>query len=443
MFNKIGFISLGCDKNRVDTEIMLGYLQQAGYTLTGDLDEAEIIVVNTCGFINEAKEDSINAILDVAQYKEKGNCRYLLVTGCLAQRYGHELLMDMPEIDGVMGTGLIPEIVSVLKKMQTGDRVAEIHEPGYVYSNRAPRLLTTPVHTAYLKIAEGCNNCCSYCAIPAIRGPYRSREIEDILAEAEELCSKGIKELVIVAQDTTRYGLDLYGRLALADLLRELVTLKQCRWIRLMYCYPDYVTGELIKVMASSPKICRYMDLPLQHINPRILRLMNRPSSREKIINLIDNMRQAIPGLALRTTFIIGFPGETEAEFQELLDFMKQIKFERAGVFGFSPEEGTAAVSLPDKVSENVIAERVERAMLLQQQISLARNKKLVDRELTVLVEGWDVEVNMYWGRTEADAPDVDGKVYFAAEEEVRQGDFVRVRVLDAAEYDLLGVCIK
>lgn len=443
MLTKIGFISLGCDKNRVDSEVMLGYLRQAGYHLTGDLREAEIIVINTCGFITAAKEESITTILEAARYKEDGNCRHLLVAGCLAQRYGNELLTEMPEIDGVMGTGSVPEIVSVLKKMQTGDRVAEINGPGYVHSWWVPRLLTTPGHTAYLKIAEGCDNCCSYCAIPAIRGSYRSRSMGDILAEADNLCSRGVKELIIVAQDTTRYGLDLYGRLALADLLRELVAMEKCRWIRLMYCYPASVTNELIQVMASYPKICRYMDLPLQHISPRLLRLMNRRGSREKIVNLIKRMRQAVPGLALRTTFIVGFPGETEAEFQELLNFMEQVQFERAGVFGFSPEEGTAAVALPGRVSDDVIAERVERAMLLQQRISLAHNRKLVGRELTVLVEGWDAEVKMYWGRTEADAPDVDGKVYFAAEEEVREGDFVQVRILDAAEYDLSGVYLK
>lgn len=443
MPTKIGFISLGCDKNRVDSEIMLGYLAAAGYSITRDLEQAEIIIINTCGFIVPAKEESINAILSASLYKKEGRCRYLMVTGCLAQRYGQELLMEMDEIDGIMGTGSLSDIVSNLERLQVGERVNAIGEPGYLHAWSSPRILTTPGYTALIKIAEGCNNRCSYCAIPAIRGNYRSRKVEDIVMEARELCARGVRELVLVAQDTTRYGLDLYGKYALTDLLQELVQLEQCHWLRLLYCYPDAITDELLELMASSPKICRYLDLPLQHINTRLLRLMHRKVDQKEIEKLIARIRHTVPGVALRTTFIVGFPGETDQEFNELLDFMERVRFDRVGVFGYSPEEGTKAATLPGQIEEDVIADRVDRAMRLQQRISLANHQQLLGRELEVMVEGWDHDVNLYWGRTEADAPEIDGKVYFASRgEELRGGDFIQVRILDATEYDLSGVQI-
>lgn len=443
MATAIGFVSLGCAKNRVDSEIMLGQLHQAGYTLTGDTNQAEIIIINTCGFITEAKEESIAAILEAAQCKTTGRCRILLVAGCLAQRYGNELLQEMPEVDGIMGTGTVHDIVAVLDQIQCGQRPLAIGAPGYIQQNLEPRVLTTPKYTAYLKIAEGCDNRCSYCAIPSIRGPYRSRAMEDIISEAQWLCSNGVKELIVVAQETTRYGRDIYGRYALADLLQQLAAIDECRWIRVMYCYPDSFTDELIELLASSPKVCRYVDLPLQHVNNRLLRLMNRRGSKKDIIKLVDKLRQSIPGVTLRTTFIVGFPGETEQEFIELLNFMEEVKFERAGVFPYSPEEGTLAAELPGRLNDVVVTERVERAMVLQQRISLAQNLEKVGQELTVLVEGWDEEAKMYWGRTEADAPEIDGKVFFTSRTLAQEGDFVQVKVLDATEYDLTGVWVK
>jgi len=443
MATAIGFISLGCAKNRVDSEIMLGQLRRAGYTLTSDTNKAEIIIVNTCGFITAAKEESIAAILEAARCKTIGRCRILLVAGCLSQRYGKELLQEMPEIDGIMGTGAVPEVLAVLEKIQLGQRPLAIGAPGYIQHGSESRVLTTPKFTAYLKIAEGCDNCCSYCAIPSIRGPYRSRAMDDIISEAKWLCSEGVKELIVVAQETTRYGWDIYGRYALAELLRRISDIDECRWVRVMYCYPDSFTDELIELLAASSKICRYVDLPLQHINNRLLREMNRRGSKKDIIKLINKLRRSIPGVTLRTTFIVGFPGETEQEFIELLDFMEQIKFERAGVFGYSPEEGTPAEVLPGRINDDLVAERVSRAMFLQQRISLAHNLKKIGRELTVLVEDWDDDVKMYWGRTDADTPEIDGKVYFTSRALVRGGDFVRVKVLDATEYDLSGVRTK
>jgi len=443
MLLNIGFISLGCAKNRVDSEIMLGCLQRAGYNVTGEVEKAEIIVVNTCGFITAAKEESIAAILDAAHLKDTGRCKKILVAGCLAQRYGRELLDEIPEIDGVMGTGSVPEIVDILNKISAGGRPMVLESAGYDYPGPGARVLTTPVHSAYLKIAEGCDNRCTYCAIPGIRGPYHSRPRENIIAEAQQLCASGVRELVVVAQETTRYGVDLYGKYMLAHLLMQLEKIEQCRWIRLMYCHPDSLTRELIELLAGSEKICRYIDLPVQHASKRILRLMNRKGSGEELLNLLEHLRRTIPGLTLRTTFLVGFPGETEAEFGELLEFIAAAKFERAGVFGYSPEEGTAAAKLPGQIDESIIKERVDRAMVLQQAISLEHNKAIIGRELAVLAEGWDDEQNMYWGRWEGDAPEIDGKVFFASADEVAPGDFVRVKVLDAGEYDLTGVQVQ
>lgn len=440
MLKSVSLISLGCAKNRVDTEIMLGCLAAAGYEITARAEDSDIIVVNTCGFITDAKEESIDAILEAARYKDRGRCRVLLVSGCLAQRYGRELLDEMPEIDGMLGTGMVPRIAEVLGRIEAGERPMALGEPGYTYPGPGSRVLTTPGYYAYLKIAEGCDNRCSYCAIPGIRGPYRSRPVEEIMAEAEELCARGVRELVLVAQETTRYGVDIYGRFALAGLLKQLEELPNCRWIRLMYGHPDSITGELVERLAGSEKICRYIDLPLQHASPRVLRLMNRRGSGDELLKLVEGLRRQIPGLTLRTTFLVGFPGETESDFDQLLDFMSAARFERAGVFGYSPEEGTPAETFPGRLDDSVIRERVERAMVLQQAISLQHNRAMIGRELTVLVEGWDDEQKMYWGRWEGDAPEIDGRVYFAATEETGAGEFVRIKVLDAGEYDLTGV---
>ncbi|WP_027363772.1 30S ribosomal protein S12 methylthiotransferase RimO [Desulfotruncus alcoholivorax] len=443
MNKKIGMISLGCAKNRVDTEIMLGHLEKAGYQITGKAEEAEVIIINTCGFITSAKEESINAIFDAARLKETGRCAHIVVAGCLAQRYATELLEEIPEIDGIIGTGSVPEIVSTVNKVLTGQRPVLVDKPGYIHHGKESRILTTPRHTAYLKIAEGCENRCSYCAIPMIRGPYRSRPLEDIIEEAKELCFGGTKELIVVAQETTRYGIDLYGRYQLANLLQKLERIENCRWIRLMYCYPTTITRELLEVIQSSQKICRYIDLPLQHINNRILKMMNRRGSKEHITYLISKLRRMIPGITLRTTFIVGFPGETEEEFNELLSFIEQTRFDRAGIFGYSLEEGTAAEQLPGRLSDQEIAARLEAAMTLQQNISAQNNRKLVGAEKNVLVEGWDDDASLYWGRTEGDAPEIDGKVFFASEELIRAGEFVKVKILDSTEYDLSGVRTK
>lgn len=443
MNKKIVMISLGCAKNRVDTEVMLGHLQKAGYQITGEAEEAGVIIINTCGFITAAKEESINAIFDAARLKEKGNCARIVVAGCLAQRYAAELLEEVPEIDGIIGTGAIPEIVTTVNQVLSGERYVLVDTPGYLHRQKDPRLLTTPRHTAYLKIAEGCDNRCSYCAIPNIRGPYRSRPMEAVIEEAKELCSRSTKELIVIAQETTRYGIDLYGSYKLADLLQGLERIENCRWIRLMYCYPTTITGELLDVIRSSAKICRYIDLPLQHINNRILKMMNRRGNKEQIIYLINKLRRMMPGITIRTTFIVGFPGETEAEFNELLSFIEHTRFDRAGIFGFSPEEGTAAEKLPGRISDREIAARLDAAMTLQQNISAQNNRKFIGMEKSVLAEGWDNDANMYWGRSEGDAPEIDGKVFFTSEETVRAGDFVRVKILDSTEYDLAGVRTK
>lgn len=438
----VGVVSLGCAKNLVDSELMLGQLQKAGFVITPRAEEAAVLIVNTCGFITPAKEESINAILEMARYKQNGRCRVLLAAGCLAQRYGRELLAEMPELDGVLGTGAVPRVVDAVWRALAGERVAELGAPGYDYDGDLPRLQATPEYTAYVKIAEGCSNRCAFCAIPAIRGPYRSRRPEAVREEVAALAARGVKEVILVAQDTTRYGYDLYGEYRLAALLRSLAAVPGVAWLRLLYCYPDSITDELIAVLAEEGRICRYVDLPLQHINGRILTAMGRRSDGRTIRRLIARLRESIPGLTLRTSFIVGLPGEGEAEFEELLDFMQEIRFERAGIFKFSPEEGTRAAELPGQVPEEVKEERYHRAMALQQQISLEHNLSLVGKEVTVLVEGR--RGGRYYGRTEGDAPEIDGRVFFTARgRELEAGRLVTVRVRRAGEYDLIGELIS
>lgn len=434
----IGMVSLGCAKNLVDTELMLGQLDSAGFAITSRSQEADILIVNTCGFINPAKEESIDTILDLARYKKTGKCRVLLVAGCLAQRYGKELLDEMPEVDGILGTGMVPRVVDVVLRALAGERVLAVGEPSYDYNQNLPRLQSTPRYTAYVKIAEGCSNRCAYCAIPAIRGPYHSRTMESIQEDVQRLAEKGVKEIILVAQDTTRYGLDIYRERRLASLLRTLTAIPGIKWFRLLYCYPDGFTDELIRVLSQEEKICRYIDLPLQHVSSKILARMGRGGTAEELRRLISRLRQALPGLTLRTTFMVGFPGEREEDFQQLLDFMAEVRFERAGVFKFSPEEGTPAAAMPDQVPEELKAERYHRAMSLQQNISLEHNLSLVGREVTVLVEG--KSGRNYYGRSQADAPEIDGLVYFTAGgKQVAPGDFVPVRITNAGEYDLMG----
>lgn len=435
---KIGLVSLGCPKNLVDSEIMLGLIKDSGFLITNREQEADVLIINTCSFIDQAKEESINTILELARHKVDGNCRSIIVAGCLAQRYPQELLREMPEIDGLVGTGSIAEIAGVINRTLAGERVALVGLPGYLHHAEQTRIQATPPYTAYLKIAEGCDNRCSYCVIPDIRGPYRSREMEDILDEAAGLAGRGVKELVVTAQDTTLYGKDLYSRLALPDLLAGMERIEGLLWLRILYAYPTYLTDKMIETMAKSSKICSYLDLPLQHASDTVLRRMHRRGSRDDYLKLVEKLRQSIPGITLRTSFIVGFPGETEAEFQELLDFMSQVKFDRAGVFVYSCEEDTAAARMTEQVPEDIKNERRERAMELQQGISLDNNCGKVGKTLTVLVEGAG-DGDLYEGRTESDAPGIDGKVFFKAKRNVNCGDFVRVLIKDASWYDLNG----
>ncbi|MFZ5633262.1 MAG: 30S ribosomal protein S12 methylthiotransferase RimO [Bacillota bacterium] len=438
---KIGIISLGCAKNLVDTEIMLGLLAEAGYVITPSAADADAMIINTCGFITPAKEEAINTILETARLKEVGRLKALLVAGCLAQRYGRELLAEIPEIDGVLGLGEIGEVVSLVQRAAAGERPRAVGNPEFDYSRVMPRLLATPAHWAYVKIADGCNNRCSYCAIPGIRGGYRSRPLEVLEAEVSELLKKGVKEVILVAQDTTAYGLDLYRRPALAELLKRLAA-KGPPWIRVLYCYPTGFTSELIRVMRDEENICRYIDLPLQHINDGILKRMNRRGTAEEIRRLIHNLRDSIPGLTLRTTFMVGFPGEGEAQFEELYKFVEETRFERMGVFKFSPEEGTAAWSMEDTVQEETKEYRYNSLMALQKGISLDHNRGKVNSTVRVLVDGRKAgRSNIYHGRTEGDAPEIDGTVLFSAGPRgIAGGEFARVRVTRAFDYGLRGV---
>ncbi|OPY58200.1 MAG: Ribosomal protein S12 methylthiotransferase RimO [Pelotomaculum sp. PtaU1.Bin035] len=437
---KVGLVSLGCPKNLVDSEIMLGLLKNAGFTVTSREQEADALIVNTCSFINDAKEESIKTILELARLKEEGCCKAILVTGCLAQRYPGELMAEMPEIDGLLGTGSLPEIVGAVKSALAGERVSLAGAPGFLHYANMPRLQSTPQYTAFLKIAEGCDNRCSYCIIPKVRGPFRSRPVDDVVNEAASLAAGGVKELILVAQDTTRYGVDLYGKPVLAGLLKRLVTLDGLVWLRLLYTYPTLLTDELVELMVSEKKLCRYLDLPLQHASNAVLARMNRRGSREGTARLVEKVRSAIPGITLRTSFITGFPGETEADFLELLDFMREVKFDRVGIFTYSQEKDTAAAGMPDQVPEEIKSERRDCAMALQQEISLERNRGKTGSVIPVLVERPHPEKpGVYIGRSEGDAPDIDGNVYVLSDMGLRPGDFVKVRVNGAVEYDLTG----
>lgn len=437
---KIGLVSLGCPKNLVDSETMLGLLKNAGFTLTNREQEADVLIVNTCSFINEAKEESINTILELARYKEMGSCRAILVAGCLAQRYPQELRAEIPEIDGLLGTGAVPEVVRAVQAALAGEKLSLVGAPGYLQGANLPRLLSTPPYTAFLKIADGCDHRCSYCVIPSVRGSFQSRPVDDLVAEAQKLATEKVKELVLVAQDTTRYGFDLYGHPVLAALLKRMAALDGLVWLRLLYTYPTLISDELMEIMVSEPKVCRYLDLPLQHASNTVLKRMRRRGSREATIQLVEKLRSQIPGITLRTSFIVGFPGETEADFRELLEFMKAIKFDRVGIFTYSQEENTTAAVMPDQVPEEIKEERRERLMALQQGISLERNKKKIGAVLTVLIEGRHLpKPGVYVGRSEGDAPGIDGKVFVWSKQELAPGDFVQVLVSGAAEYDLTG----
>ncbi|ADL13030.1 30S ribosomal protein S12 methylthiotransferase RimO [Acetohalobium arabaticum] len=435
----VGLVNLGCAKNQVDAEIMLGLIDEAGFKLVNDYSQAEVLIVNTCGFIGDAKEESIDTILQLAEYK-KDNCKSLIVTGCLAQRHLEELEAEIPEIDGILGTGNFDKIVEVIKETLSGKSRAEVGNPEFNYHNRLPQKRIGQDYTAYLKIAEGCNNCCSYCVIPELRGKLHSREIEDIVTEAVELADQGVKEVNIIAQDITKYGSDLYGEPRLVELLTELMKVKGIKWFRLLYAYPNDFSDELIEVMAKHERICNYIDLPIQHVDDKIRSKMRRRGTKEDILSLIRKLRDRIPGISIRTSLIVGFPGETEDEFKNLLDFVQQARFDRLGVFTYSREEGTAAAEMPDQVAEEIKEERYERIMDLQQRISLERNQEWIGREVEVLIE--EIQQNedqkLAVGRTQQDAPEIDGLVY-VEDVKAEPGEFIKVRIKDAYEYDLIG----
>lgn len=443
---KIGIVSLGCPKNLVDSETMLGLIHEEKYEITNDPSEAEIIIVNTCGFIESAKEESINTILQMAEYKKSGSCKYIIVTGCLSQRYAEELFSELPEADAIAGVEVYDEIGSIIKRVMNGERfiMLERSKPDVIYTSKEtflPRILTTPSSTAYLKIAEGCDNCCSYCAIPKIRGPYRSKPMEQVLKEAKALADNGVKELIVVAQDTTRYGDDLPGsKLLLADLLKELNKIESLKWIRVMYCYPNNFTDELIETFASLDKVCKYVDLPLQHASNRLLASMNRYDTREEVETLLAKLRKRIPGIVIRTTFIVGFPGETDADFEELKEFVEQQRFENAGVFAYSQEEGTVAGAMPNQIPDEIKQERYHELMALQAQISEEIHKDTEGQTLEVLVEGIEEDGSgLHYGRSYREAPDIDGLVFIENPGDIKPGCFVKVNILQGFTYESVG----
>ena len=437
----VGMVSLGCAKNQTDAEIMLGLLDGEGHKIVSDPESADIIIVNTCGFIESAKQESIDTILEMAQYKQT-RLKILIVSGCLAERYHDEIKKELPEVDAIVGVGDYDKIAQVIHEAMKGDKPALFGHKEHDPEEGLPRLLTTPSYTAYLKIAEGCDNRCTYCAIPYIRGHFRSRKMEDIEAEARELAQSGVKELIVIAQDTTRYGIDLYGKYSLDILLKRLCKIEGIRWIRVHYFYTEAVTDNLIAVMAQEEKICNYVDMPIQHINNDILRRMARRTNREQIIEVLEKFRAAIPDVTIRTSLITGFPGETKEQFQELYEFVREARFDRMGVFAYSPEEGTRAEGFDGQVPDAVKEERRDQLMALQQGISKALNARKLARIVEVIAEGYDEESFLYWGRSRGDSIGVDGRVYFAAEDEVLPGDFVKVEILDSDEYDITGKAV-
>ncbi|MDO4563231.1 MAG: 30S ribosomal protein S12 methylthiotransferase RimO [Clostridia bacterium] len=427
----IGFVSLGCDKNTVDTEVMIALCAQAGYIIVNKPSEADILVINTCAFIADAKQESIDAIIEMAQYKES-RCRLLVVAGCLAQRYAKQIRELLPEADVLVGVGSVSEIVKAIESRS--DCFADKNAP---CENALPRVLTTPAHYAYLKIAEGCDNCCTYCAIPFIRGHFRSREMNSLIEEAKELADSGVREIIVVAQNTARYGVDLYGEKRLARLLRELCALDGIEWVRVHYCYPEEIDEELISAIAEEKKIVKYLDIPLQHASDSVLKRMGRRLSCEEAKNLIARLRSKIEGLVIRTSFIVGFPGESEEDFEALCAFCEDMRIERVGVFTYSKEEGTAAAKLGGHISKSVKEQRRDRLMLLCATISRKYNASQEGKIYTALCEGFDN--NMYVGRIYSQSASVDGKTYFAAQREVLSGEFVNVEIADSDEYDLYG----
>ena len=442
---KIGFVSLGCSKNLIDTEVMLARLANAGYAITTDETEADVVIVNTCAFIESAKKESIENILDIAWLKENNGLKAIIVTGCLAERYKDEIFTELPEVDAVLGVGSIERIEEAVAAVLADERFYA-HEDKDEAPLGGERIVTTAEHTAYIKIAEGCDNKCTYCAIPGIRGKFRSRTIEDIVAEAKELEEVGVKELNIIAQDTSRYGLDIYGEYALAKLVRAITDATSIPWIRLLYCYPDKITDELIAEMRDNDRVVKYIDLPIQHISNGVLKRMNRHGDGAMVRETVKKLRENIPGITIRTTVMVGFPGETEEEFTELCEYLAEAKFDRLGAFTYSREEDTPAYKLPDQIDEQVKQERYDIVMRQQLHITEAKNEKLIGTTVKVICEAFDPAAEIYFGRGEADAPDIDTKVYFRPElgkKRIAPGEFVNIKIDDVIDYDLIGDIVR
>lgn len=436
---KVLFISLGCDKNLADSEEMLGMLVENGYEITNEESEAEVIVINTCAFIHDAKEESVNSILEMAQYKENGKLKALLVTGCLAQRYQKEITEEIPEVDAVLGTGSWDELIQALDKVFEGEKYLDFQSIDRLPRAAGKRVITTGGYYDYLKIAEGCDKCCTYCIIPKLRGKYRSIPMEKLAAQAEYLASQGVRELIVVAQETTVYGQDLYGEKSLHILLKKLCRIPGIQWIRILYCYPEEIYPELIQTMKEGRKICHYLDLPIQHCNNRILKRMGRRTTKEELIQIVETLRKEIPDIILRTTLITGFPGETQEEHEELMEFIDTMEFDRLGVFTYSAEEDTPAARMPDQIDEEEKQRRQAELMELQQEISIDKGNARIGSEVEVMVEGKVADENAYVARTYGDAPGVDGYLFINTDTQLMSGDFAMVHVTGALEYDLIG----
>ncbi len=440
---KISFVSLGCDKNLIDSEIMLGLIDEEGYTITYDDSEADIIIINSCGFIMDANQEAIDKVLEMADYKRDGQCKALIVTGCMAQRYKDEIFEALPEVDAVVGTGDFESIGNVIKRLLDGEKQVELvtdKEHLLNPDNSYKRIITTTGGFSYLKIAEGCDNHCTYCTIPSLRGHYRSRTIDSLVKEAKILASKGVRELILIAQDTSLYGSDIYGKKSLPELLRKLSEIEDIKWLRILYCYPENITDELIDEMASNPKVLHYLDMPIQHSEDRILKLMGRRSTNAGLKEIIGKMREKMPDMCIRTTLITGFPSETEEEFKAQCNFIEEVKFDRLGVFTYSPEDGTPAARMDNQIDEDVKAERKDYLLQVQKSVSADICQKYVGKVLEVIVEGKiEGDDNVYCGRSYRDCYEIDGFVFFKSEDDLLAGDFYNIKITEAGDYDLIG----
>lgn len=439
MDKKVYFVSLGCDKNLVDSEVMLGLLKARGYVMTNDAEEADVIVINTCGFIRDAQDESVETLLEMAEYKKSGSCKVLLAAGCLAQRYQQDILDEIPQIDAVIGTSSYDDICQVIDDAMAGKRQSHMKDLALLPESRVPRVTSIGSYSSYLKIAEGCSKHCTYCIIPSLRGPYRSYRMDYLLDQARYLAAQGTKELNIVAQETTVYGMDLEGRKMLPQLLDALCEIEGIEWIRLLYCYPEEIDDALIDVIRRQPKICHYLDMPIQHCNDRLLRLMGRRTNKAELVHIIKKLRETIPDIALRTTLIAGFPGETDEEHEEMAAFVREMRFDRLGVFEYSREDGTPAGAMEDQIADEVKAARARRLMELQQEVVFKCNETMIGRSLPVMIDGYLPEEDIYVGRTYRDTQEIDGSVYVYASGEHMSGDVIGVRISEADFYDLIG----